>query len=278
MNFHPWALLIALPPVLALVFLNWKMKLERAQKRDPFTEPLLRPPGESCRQKVNELSDDLSSHLFWFVAPVIFAICMFYAPLSFTGSIILFLLSAVFTFFTSKRFWKTATDIRNYQLGFDGERNVGQELNEALSFGCKVYHDVQFDGYNIDHVIVAPSGVYAIETKTRRKGLEKIAHRVRYDGQKLIFPEWEDAHGLEQALNNAKSLSVWLSGAVGERVWIEPILTLPGWLVDRQVKGNVNVLNPKEIVGFVTRQTQAVLSQQLIERISHQLKQKNVIT
>jgi hypothetical protein len=64
----------------------------------------------------------------------------------------------------------------------------------------------------------------------------------------------------------------------GERIWVEPILTLPGWLVDRQAKGKVNVLNPKEIVDFVTRKTQPVLSQQQIERISHQLKQKSVIS
>jgi hypothetical protein len=152
---------------------------------------------------------------------------------------------------------------------------VGQELNQALSVGCRVYHDVLFDGYNIDHVIVAPSGVYAVETKTRRKSRDKGSHKVKYDGHKLIFPEWEDEHGLEQARRNAKSLSLWLNKAVAQSLWVEPILTLPGWLIDREAGGAVTVLNPKEIVNFVTRDRKPILLPELIQRISFQLEQKN---
>ena len=28
-----------------------------------------------------------------------------------------------------------------------------------------VYHDIQADQFNIDHVVVGPSGVFAVETK-----------------------------------------------------------------------------------------------------------------
>ena len=278
MTFQPWAALIALPPFLGIFLLGWKMKRVSAQKRDPFTEPLLRPPGESCRLTLDELIEKSLPQILLFITPIFVALSAYYAHVSIVSCLILLVLSCAFTLFMAKRLWDVAVKIGNYRLGFEGERAVGQELNQALSFGCKVFHDVQFDGYNIDHVIVAASGVYAVETKTRRKGHEKNAHRVRYDGQKLIFPEWEDDYGLEQALRNAKSLSVWLSKAVGESLWVEPILTLPGWLVDRLAKGKVNVLNPKEIVGFISRNSQSTLSPQLILRISHQLEQKNVIS
>jgi hypothetical protein len=278
MPFSASAFLIALPPVLAILLLSWKMKHEDAQKRDPFSDPLLRPPGESCRLKIDKLVDEAFVRILWFTLPLFLSLGAYYAHLSIAICLILFVISLAITWYTTKNLLDTARKFRNYRLGFEGERVVGQELNQTLSLGCEVFHDVQFNGYNIDHIIIAPSGVYAVETKTRRKGLEKNSHRVRYDGQKLIFPEWEDNHGLAQALRNAKSLSAWLTGAVGEPVWVEPILTLPGWLVDREAKGNVTVMNPKEILGFVTRNTQAVLSQQLIQRISHQLREKNVIS
>jgi hypothetical protein len=278
MNFHPWAILIALPSIIAVFYLGWKVKRDDAKKRDPFTEPLLRPPGESCRQKLNVLYEDLQFRILWVVVPVFFATAVLYAPVSNGVYVVFTAISAGLTYVALNRLLTLRKDILNYQLGFDGERAVGQVINQALSLGCKVYHDVQFDGYNIDHVIVAPSGVYAVETKTRRKGHEKGSHKVRYDGQKLIFPEWEDDYGLEQAQRNAKSLSVWLTKAVGEPIWVEPILTLPGWLVDRQAKGNVNVLNEKEIIRFISRDSQTVLSPKLIQQISYQIEQKNRIT
>jgi hypothetical protein len=48
------------------------------------------------------------------------------------------------------------------------------------------------------------------------------------------------------------------------------------WLIDREAQGAVTVLNPKEIVNFITRNRKPVLSSEQIQRISFQLEQKNV--
>ena len=59
---------------------------------------------------------------------------------------------------------------RDYSLGLMGERAVGEELNLLMAEGCRVFHDYPGGpNWNIDHVVVAPSGVYGIETKMRRK-------------------------------------------------------------------------------------------------------------
>jgi hypothetical protein len=73
MTFHPWALLIAVPPVLAFFFLVWKVRNAESGKRFPFSDVLLRPPGESCRQKLTFLYNDLAFRILWLVVPVIFA-------------------------------------------------------------------------------------------------------------------------------------------------------------------------------------------------------------
>lgn len=70
----------------------------------------------------------------------------------------------------SVRVIRLARDKRNYRLGFHGERVAAEELNQLMREGCHVFHDVPMEPYgNIDHVIVAPSGGFAVETKTRRK-------------------------------------------------------------------------------------------------------------
>src|ERR1700738_5137462 len=47
------------------------------------------------------------------------------------------------------------------------ERCVSDVLEDLREFGFRPVHDLQFDGFNIDHVVVGPSGIYAIETKFR---------------------------------------------------------------------------------------------------------------
>jgi hypothetical protein len=139
--------------------------------------------------------------------------------------------------------------------------------------GFRVYHDLQFEGFNIDHVLIGPSGAYSIETKTFKKGKGKTSHIVDYDGQKLICPEWRDARPVEQALRNAKHLSTWLGQSVGESVRVVPILTLPGWWVNQAGAGDVIVLNSKQIGKFVSGRA-SILSSISIVRISHQIEQK----
>src|SRR5262249_477584 len=78
------------------------------------------------------------------------------------------------------------------RLGYRGERAVGEELNRLMLDGCRVFHDVPLSkSGNLDHVVVAPSGVYAIETKTqvkRRSAESQAADEVVYDGICLTFP------------------------------------------------------------------------------------------
>jgi hypothetical protein len=166
----------------------------------------------------------------------------------------------------------------DYRLGFTGERVVGEELNQLLASGFRVFHDVPFDGFNIDHVLVGTPGVYAVETKTRRKpadvqGPEKA--RVTFDGETLTYPKgYVDRRALEQARRNTRTLEEWLTKACGERLVANAILTLPGWWVERRAVGDVNVLNPDEIKRSFPQRPRQTLSAPQIERISYQLTER----
>jgi hypothetical protein len=95
---------------------------------------------------------------------------------------------------------------------------------------------------------------------------------VQFDGSCLRWPKWTDSEALGQARNNARTLSQFLGGAVGETVYVTPILTLPGWMVDRLVPpSKVHVVNPKEILAVVSNAKEHRLSENLIKRICFQL-------
>jgi len=72
-------------------------------------------------------------------------------------------------------------------FGFDGERYVGEALTPLVAQGFEIYHDVPFEGFNIDHVPVGPPGIFAVETKTRRKpGEQIVAFEVTFTNGKIL--------------------------------------------------------------------------------------------
>jgi hypothetical protein len=69
-------------------------------------------------------------------------------------------------------------------LGSRAERDVGAALSMLRDEGALVYHDLELERGNIDHLVVLPRGVYLIETKARRyeerhlKQVKRQAHRL----------------------------------------------------------------------------------------------------
>ena len=127
-----------------------------------------------------------------------------------------------------------------------------RNLNRLIAHRYELYHDVPFDGYNVDHVLVGPQGVFSVETKTYRKPIRDktgALYTVDFDGRHLHWPWGRRTGEVSQAARSAKSLSDWLGKAVGEPVAVQAILTIPGWWVERKGWSDaVWVLNPKEII------------------------------
>jgi hypothetical protein len=165
----------------------------------------------------------------------------------------------------------------SYRLGYQGERYVAEELNRLMAHGYQAFHDVPFDNSNMDHVLVGPTGVFVIETRTTRKpaaaeGRKK--HEVVFDGTALLFPEGPDAKPLQEVRRNRDALSRWLSSATADQICAEGILTIPGWIIARVGRSDIYVVNPKQIRQLVLSCKQYHLSPAEIQRACHQLEQK----
>ena len=166
---------------------------------------------------------------------------------------------------------------RSHQLGYEGEIAVGQELNQLMRDGYYVYHDFPAGKFNIDHIVVGNSGVFAVETKARPKPTStdrKADAKVKYDGRCLRFPNGTDVESLEQTKRHAEWLSKWLRSSVGEAVRVRPVLALPGWFVERVASGGIRVINPKNFRYIAKPRNGSMLTDRMISRIVHQLEQK----
>ena len=141
-----------------------------------------------------------------------------------------------FLFFTYG-FWKYQRHARRRQQARDGllaERVTGMQLNRLVAQGCTVLHDLPSDVGNIDHVVVAPQGVFVIETKSFRKPKgDGENHRVRYDGKALHFPDFVNVDAVAQAERSAQWVQRYLRDKGMPETAVMPALALPGWYVER---------------------------------------------
>lgn len=281
------AALCCLPLAIVIAVMHLQRNRQKKSSPTPFNELRRRPAGETLRCKLEELDDqinDQSSMLVFF--PIAMAMGLLVQhPQDWHIRLFFVFLAAVGTSFFAVKTWRLLKTRANHRLGFEGERFVGEELVRLAALGFEIYHDVPFEegdkGFNIDHVLVGSRGVFVVETKTRRKPVTddgKKQFRVQFDGTHLHWPWGKDNHGVEQTKNNAKTLDNWLGSATGETVWVTPILTLPGWLVERKTPGDgLFVLNPKEIYQVCAAPPEKLAEPQ-IRRICHQLDQKSRIT
>jgi len=75
--------------------------------------------------------------------------------------------------------------VRAWAVGADGERRTAEVLSRLESDGYRVLHDRRIPGSraNIDHIVVGPTGVYVVETKSWsgavrvRNGVIRVAGR-----------------------------------------------------------------------------------------------------
>lgn len=262
-----------------LLALRWTTRL--GGKRSPLTRDLLRSPGQSLREQVDNLTLALMSDFACLATVSSFAGLIFTmldrpGTSVWTYGVVIVLVIGVFGFYVIAlwRRWQRRTDLR---LALDGEMATGEELNQLILHRCRVFHDIPANRFNVDHVVVGPAGVFAVETKARSKatrGGGVNSATVTYDGDTLAFPRWQGREPLEQAKRQAEWLRKWLTSAVGEPVHVKPVLALPGWFVERKAPGDVIVINPRNATFLAEPRGRQEFTAQTIQRIAHQLEQR----
>ncbi len=250
------------------------------RRRSPFNRDFLRPAGFTLQNRLEELQLEIAlSFGFGLFVPLWFYSMWLsvhnWNPQAATGSLLaLFVIAGAGGFAVLlARTVRNYRSLRRVRMGLDGELAAGQELDRLMKHGCRVFHDVPAGRQNIDHVVVGPTGVLAVETKSRdraNRGRGAEDATVNFDGYRLRFPDEAQSSYLEQATRQARWLRDWLTRALGEDVPVQPVLALPGWFVDRRGSGAVAVVNPKEAAKLI--QGPVVLDRRRQEKIAFRLE------
>jgi hypothetical protein len=227
----------------------------KTEKRSPLKDVPLHNPGQSVDDQLVELRERLfepliMALLFIIIAGLEWWRAYFVLPLNpwlFTVAAFLALGYAVY------RVWRVIPVARALRLARDGERAVGQYLEQLRRDGYQVFHDVIGSGFNVDHVAIGPAGVFAIETKTFSKPASGPA-KVLVDGDRILVDGRQpDRDPLVQGKAQANWLGNLLAESTGRKFRVRSVIVFPGWYVeqDRASRREVWVLNPKGLPSFL---------------------------
>lgn len=227
--------------------------------RSPLKIPPLRNPGQSLDEELQRLFVD--SFLPYFLVPSVlgaFALIewMRYirplppSPWFATG------VAIVAVLYSTYKVLMMRPKIHALKLGRDGEKFVGQALEELRSSGAIVLHDIMADGFNVDHVVISYKGIFVIETKTWSKPKGRDTQIV-YDGEKILIDGWTlTPDPLKQVQANSAWIRDLLMESTGKSFPVRPVLLFPGWYVDpvgTHAQERVWVLTTKALPGFITK-------------------------
>ena len=232
------------------------MTKESAARKSPLKAEALPAPGHSVENRLLDLL--FGKVLFWGLA----ALCTLFlagyewlrwwrkappSPLVPSVFVVVFVALAVW------RICKIWPEIRHLRLGLRGERVVGQALERLRADGYEVFHDIPGEGFNVDHVLVGPGGVFAVETKTRMKPA-KGQSEVVYDGESITVdgfaPERDPVIQVKAA---ARFVHQIIQRTTKQDVYVRPVVLFPGWYTQQPEGSDIWVLNdtafPKWIQG-----------------------------
>jgi len=244
--------------------------------------PTKNNPGDSTDTKLQEILD---TKIFMYI--VIIGFCCYAVFLEWyrfffpsQGQPVLTTIIALITSIVALvKFWRNLKIAQQYKQGRDGERIVGQYLEDLRNeFGAFVLHDIPDKDFNVDHVVIHTTGIYVIETKTLSKSKkQRRRSELIYDGKTIKIGNKDlPRNPINQVKMARKFIRETLQGELGAKKHkITPIVLFPGWFVqmtENARNSDVWVLNPKQINYFIANGNE-VMSSDEVKKYYNQLSQ-----
>ncbi len=236
--------------ILLVLFLS--RRWWRQRYREPFHEPLLRPPGWGCLERRQDSLFDFASivgglPVFW--------LGLAYVIITDRGAVAVGcgLAAVPLTGMGIREMVRHHREARMARLGFLGECAVAEALTPLLSKGWRVFHDVPMEvegkKFNIDHVAVGPGGVWAIETKTysKRKNVRGNGDGLKIEGETLVLRDGRRQEPLKQARGCARALQMACNDAATPVRFVGALVVLPGWAVGYPKGASDRIRDPRNV-------------------------------
>ena len=178
------------------------------------------------------------------------------------------LLALLVTLYSGFQVFRLRLRVPGNSADSTGEREVAEILHRISSKGFVAFHDLRGDGRKIDHVVVGPSGIYAIETK-KRSGSGMIDYR---SDEELVFAgRIKDGFPLRHARGSASVVQSQLDEQLPDSYRVKPLLVFLGdWEVHREHEDlNVDVTTAARLAEYFDKQRPALSAGEIAQISSY---------
>jgi hypothetical protein len=246
-------------------------------ERPPQPAKILRPAGYSLSCRIDDLSEKFNSAIMESVTAGMALGLLVAGIFPFVEGLILqrftfaqmraqpnfYYVYSLLCLMLSSSAWMAAAivksiqrrnEMRNCRFGLRGEQAVAEELasQELLAVGYVTFHDIPGDGaWNVDHIVIGPSGIYVLETKTRARRKptrDQSDQDVFFDGKVLQFPWCYDYKAVKQVERNAEWVRNFIAGFAPKDIQVQPIIVVPGWYVKSRGRYSVMAMPANYLV------------------------------
>ena len=224
--------------------------------KSPLRAKPLRNPGQGVDEQLQRVLDDESIPYFWF--PAVLIVLAAVEWLAYLGElprrpVLYTVVAAIAAAVGTARLVQLRGKVKKLKLGRDGERVVGQFLEQLRVDGARIFHDVPGEGSNLDHVVISAHGLFVVETKTWSK--RSPDDTVEFDGARLVAGgRVPDRDPIVQVRAAADWLRRTLEESTGKRLPVRGVVVFPGWFVQpmtAEAKRDIWVLEPKALPSFI---------------------------
>ncbi len=232
---------------------------DSSKKRSPLLDRQLRQPGQFLESKIQSLRWNIAVHIglsFLFIVLAFAEWWKWYQNLP-PNPVYLFIVAVATIVYSSVRIRRWEKQLRSYRQGLIGEREVSQILKKALiAKGYTILDNILTEKFDIDHVVLSPRGIFAIETKAYSKpGRDKA--EVRFDGNNVTLTGHPpDATAVDEAVRHAGWLREILGkNSTGKLFKVKPVIVYLNWYYkDTGHNKDIWVLNPKMLEVQIERE------------------------
>ena len=224
--------------------------------RSPLKDKPLRLPGQSvAEERENLVEDSVGQPLILALFLVMIAALewwRFYYDLK-PNPVVFSATAAIAIIYAAYRIKRAVPRLRSLRQAMEGEIAVGQFLERLREQGFHVFHDLVGAGFNVDHVLVGPAGIFTIETKTWSKPVSGKS-QLTFDGEAIRIGSFEpDRDPVVQGKAQASWLKALLLESTGKKMDVRPVIVFPGWFVANSTGTfkDIWVLEPKALPSFL---------------------------
>jgi hypothetical protein len=244
-----------------------KQPKKTEKKRSPLKDKPLRYAGKSIDEQIDKLVNDNAAP--YIVVSVLFIVITilewlrYYSNSPPSPKTITFLavLAILFSYYKIR---KMVREVKQLKLGRDGERIVGEQLDELREKGYKIFHDIVGENFNIDHIIISTKGIFLIETKTYSKPND-MDGQIHFDGRGITVDGLKLTDDpIVQATASANWLRNLLKKSTGKEFLIKPVVVFPGWYIkstEESKKSSCWVLNEKALPKYIEHEKTSITAE-----------------